>query len=214
MSPVSNTSARRGAGEESNLRNVAPETNAQAMSPWALVTSPKRRFSAQKRSHRDVTASSPLSFGAEKCAKGLEKRSRKSDLAPYQSRIGAWCGPGNPALGTGLPPQSCAGNRIAPAIHRIALMHYQQLWLGAVLARAQPCDGAGPAVELPGLRHIVYAQEQGQAACEERVSDARCIRRTLLSASGRCCVKEPHFPKKLLRSRTKGQAARRPARPL
>ena len=24
-----------------------------------------------------------------------------------------WCGPGNPVLGTGLQPQSCAGNRIA-----------------------------------------------------------------------------------------------------
>ena len=36
----------------------------------------------------------------------------------------------------------------------------------------------------------------------------------LLSASGRCCVKEPHFPEKLLRSRTYEQAARRPARPL
>ena len=39
----------------------------------------------------------------------------------------------------------------------------------------------------------------------------RCRRRTLLRASGRCCVKEPHFPEKLLRSRTYEQAARRPA---
>ena len=39
-----------------------------------------------------------------------------------------------------------------------------------------------------------------------------CRRRTLLSASGRCCAKEPHFPEKLLRSRTYAQAARRPAR--
>ena len=39
-------------------------------------------------------------------------------------------------------------------------------------------------------------------------------RRTLLSASNRCCAKEPHFPEKLLRSRTYAQAARRPARPL
>ena len=52
-------------------------------------------------------------------------------------------------------------------------MQHQQLWLGAVLARAQPCDGAGPAVELPGFRHVVYAQEEGQAACEERVSELR-----------------------------------------
>ena len=42
----------------------------------------------------------------------------------------------------------------------------------------------------------------------------RCRRRTLLRASGRCCVKEPHFFEKLLRSRTYEQAARRPARPL
>ena len=52
-------------------------------------------------------------------------------------------------------------------------MHYQQLGLGAVLARAQPCDGAGPAVELPGFRHVVYAYEEGQAACEESVSELR-----------------------------------------
>ena len=39
------------------------------------------------------SAMSPLRhrslFGAEKCAKGLEKQSRKSDLAPGRSRIGA-----------------------------------------------------------------------------------------------------------------------------
>ena len=52
-------------------------------------------------------------------------------------------------------------------------MHYQQLGLGAVLARAQPCDGAGPAVELPGFRHVVDAHKEGQAACEERVSELR-----------------------------------------
>ena len=52
-------------------------------------------------------------------------------------------------------------------------MQHQQLGLGAVLARAQPCDGAGPAVELPGLRHVVDAQDEGQAACEECVSELR-----------------------------------------
>ena len=50
-------------------------------------------------------------------------------------------------------------------------MQHQQLWLGAVLARAQPCDGAGPAVELPGLRHVVDAHQERQTACEERVSE-------------------------------------------
>ena len=89
MSPVSNTSARQGTGEESNLRNVAPETNAQAMSPWALVTVPKRRFLAQKRSHRDVTTAL---FRAEKRAKGLEKRGRLhgfglSEPSPPKSEI-------------------------------------------------------------------------------------------------------------------------------
>ena len=33
---------------------------------------------------------------------------------------------------------------------------------------------------------------------------------TLLSASGRCCVKESHFPEKLLHSRTYAQARRQP----
>ena len=40
----------------------------------------------------------------------------------------------NPALATGLPPP----------------VHYQQLGLGTVLARAQARDGVGPAVELRG----------------------------------------------------------------
>ena len=39
-------------------------------------------------------------------------------------------------------------------------MQHQQLWLGDVLARAQPCDGAGPAVELPGLRHVIDAYKE------------------------------------------------------
>ena len=147
-------------------------------------------------------------------------------------------------------------------------MHHEQLGLGTVLPRAQACDGVGPAVELPGLGHVVDADDEGQAAREECVSQLRvkdqvvapsrtivvhaaagenvrriCVdalvrtawqcpqvgqrvlvqrdrqggcwrRRTLLSASNRCCAKEPHFPEKLLRSRTYAQAARRPARPL
>ena len=52
-------------------------------------------------------------------------------------------------------------------------MHYEQLGLGTVLARAQACDGVGPAVELPGLGHVVDAQDEGQAACEECVSQLR-----------------------------------------
>ena len=52
-------------------------------------------------------------------------------------------------------------------------MQHQQLGLGTVLARAQACDGVGPAVELPGLRHIVDAQDEGQAAREECVLELR-----------------------------------------
>ena len=61
-------------------------------------------------------------------------------------------------------------------------MHYQQLGLGAVLARAQPCDGAGPAVELPGFRHVVDAHKEGQAACEERVSELLMTEATVAAA--------------------------------
>ena len=50
--------------------------------------------------------------------------------------------------------------------------------------------------------------------CRTVTLQGGCRRRTLLSASGLCCAKEPHFPEKLLRSRTYAQAARRPARPL
>ena len=52
-------------------------------------------------------------------------------------------------------------------------MHYEQLGLGTVLARAQACDGVGPAVELPGLGHVVDADDEGQAAREECVSQLR-----------------------------------------
>ena len=46
-------------------------------------------------------------------------------------------------------------------------MQHKQLGLGTVLARAQGRNGVGPAVELPGLRHVVDAQD------EERVSELR-----------------------------------------
>ena len=52
-------------------------------------------------------------------------------------------------------------------------MHHEQLGLGTVLARAQACDGVGPAVELPGLGHVVDADDEGQAAREECVSQLR-----------------------------------------
>ena len=82
--------------------------------------------------------------------------------------------------------QSCAEHRIAPlnpasqdcsthscADSRIAPMQHKQLGLGTVLARAQARDGVGPAVEFPGLWHVVDAQDEGQTAREERVSELR-----------------------------------------
>ena len=47
-------------------------------------------------------------------------------------------------------------------------MHYEQLGLGIVLIRAQACD-----VELPGLRHVVDADDEGQATREECVLQLR-----------------------------------------
>ena len=129
---------------------------------------------------------SPLRHRAEKCAEGFEKQGRLrgfglseagsagaelfsevgNPTAPHRSRIGAWRGPGaglvrawcGPGAGLAQAWQSWVGHRIAASIQR----HTQDCPDGAVLARAQPCDGAGPAVELPGLRHIVYAQDEGQ----------------------------------------------------
>ena len=81
-SPVSNTSARRGPG-----RNRTSETSLPRATPKpSHHTYPKRRFLAQElRCHRFVT----LSLGP-KCAKGLEKQSRTSDLAPGRSLVWAW----------------------------------------------------------------------------------------------------------------------------
>ena len=61
---------------------------------------------------------------------------------------------------------SCADSTIAP-------VHHERLGLGTVLPRAQACDGVGPAVELPGLRHVVDADDEGQATREECVSQLR-----------------------------------------
>ena len=83
--------------------------------------------------------------------------------------------------------------------------------LGDVAVLHSPFFGSGKleyylAARRPGL------EVRGVDAFEP---DGGCWRRrTLLSASNRCCAKEPHFPEKLLRSRTYAQAARRPARPL
>ena len=170
MSPVSNTSARRAAPSGSGfwckkrLKRSSPKSpffvsdckwmpeppNSQVFRKRAPDVSfplsarksgefqPAEHVTACHRfvtaCHRFVTAL----FGAEKCAKGLEKRNQLRGFGPTS----LWRGPG-----AGL------------------------VRLGAVLARAQPCDGAGPAVELPGLRHVVDAHQEGQTACEERVSE-------------------------------------------
>ena len=63
-------------------------------------------------------------------------------------------------------------------------MHHEQLGLGTVLPRAQACDGVGPAVELPGLGHVVDADDEGQAAREECVSQLR-VKDQVVAASAR-----------------------------
>ena len=77
-------------------------------------------------------------------------------LRPGAGLVRAWCGPGNPVVGAGLELQSSAQDCFTQSCRhsRIALMQHQQLRLGAVLARAQPCDGAGPAVEASGTTRL------------------------------------------------------------
>ena len=130
-SPVSNTSARRGTEEESNLRNVAPETNAQAMSPWALSSQNGALSLWGQKVRKRLGKARP----APRLRSRLRSKSRTflstevGNLAPHRSRIGAWCGRGaglailrwaqecclNPALATGLPQpflrhtQDCPG---------------------------------------------------------------------------------------------------------
>ena len=123
-----------------------------------------------------------------------------SDLAPHRSRISgpsfqlpgaglarAWCGPGaclawawrgpGAALAILCWAQDCSFNPAAGAglLHPF-LRSQQDCPVALPAARLElflPDDGAGPAVELPGFRHVVYAQDEGQAACEERVLELR-----------------------------------------
>ena len=124
------------------------------MLPEALVTVPKRRFLSPLR-HRSLWGRKVWLRGWSKSQILSTEVGNPTSLHPKSDW--AWCGPGASILRwqQDCPSHSCA-------THRIALMHYQQLGLGAVLARAQPCDGAGPAVELPGFRHVVYAQKKGR----------------------------------------------------
>ena len=178
MSPVSNTSARRGAGEESNLRNVPhhglslpvqngafwPKNSLTAMSPlrhrslWGRkVRDGKARPAPRLRSERGRLRSKSRTFLHE--VGNPTSLQAEVGLGPGAGLVGAWCGPGA-ALAILCWAQDCCLNPAAATgllTHRIALMQHQQLWLGAVLARAQPCDGVGPAVELPGLRHVIDA---------------------------------------------------------
>ena len=127
MSPVSNTSARQGSGEESNVRNVAPETNALAMSPWALSSQNGafcHRFVRAKLFSTEV--GNPTSLHTEV---GLGPWSRA-----WQSWVGHRIAASILRWQQDCPSHSCATHRIA--------LNYQQLWLGAVLARAQPRDPA------------------------------------------------------------------------
>ena len=130
---------------------------------WATLFLPQR-----KRQSRSQT----LSRKRRRCGPGagLVRATVAGALAEFSV---------NPALSTGLlhsilrsaqdcSTQSCGGRRIAS-------MQHQQLGLGAVLPRAQGHNGVGPAVELPGLRHVVDAQDEGQAAREERVSELRVV---------------------------------------
>ena len=87
---------------------------------------------------------------------------------PGSGLVRAWRGPGaglailgwaqdcclNPALATGLPQPFLRHTQNA-------LMHYQQLWLGAVLARAQPCDPCCRAPR-PQARRLCSGQRAGR----------------------------------------------------
>ena len=92
---------------------------------------------------------------------------------PGAGLVRAWRGPGaGLVLGTGLQLQSCCGRRIAPPIP-------------ALTAGLPRCTTSSSGLELflpehslamePGFRHVVYAQNEGQAACEERVLSGRLV---------------------------------------
>ena len=104
----------------------AANSSPPSMSPLVTASSPL------------VTASSPLSLGPKSAQKAWKSetssaasvrlRSAQSAQKAWKSEVGnptslhtevglrAWCGPGNPVLGTGMQLQSCCGHRIASAI--------------------------------------------------------------------------------------------------
>ena len=105
-------------------RNRTSETSLRRPTPkpchhGLLLPVPNGAF----RPKNGLTAMSPLrhrSLWGQKVRKRLGKA--KSEIRPRSipkldwGLVRAWRRPGNPALGTGMLPQSCAGNRIASAI--------------------------------------------------------------------------------------------------
>ena len=90
------------------------------------------------RPKNGLTAMSPLRH------RSCEKRSRKSNLAPHQSRIGAWCGPGAGLAilvwAQDCPNQSCCGRRIA-SLNPVATAGLPGA-LPAALAWSRSCQSA------------------------------------------------------------------------
>ena len=81
--------------------------------------------------------------------------------------------------------QSCCQRRIAPLNPVVRAQDCpdaaQAARAWSCSCRAQPCDGAGPAVELPGLRHVVDAQGEGQK------SASRSSKWKAMCHSSSCC---------------------------
>ena len=186
MSPVSNTSARRGTGRnrtsETLLRRPTSKPCHHGLSrpkTWLpLSLGPK---SAQKAWKSEALRSK--SFSPPKSE--IQPRSTpKFGLGPGAGLVRAWCGPG---AGLVRAWQSCVGHRIAASIlrwqqdcpnhscatHRIALMRYQQLGLGAVLARAQPCEASGTSLM---LSREAIAQQDVQAGGAASLSGRRRLK--------------------------------------
>ena len=130
---------------------------------------------AQKRSHHDVTALSPVSLGPKSAQKGLEKRNQlrgfglrasppKSEIRPCSIRSQilvawrAWCGPGaglvrawcGPGAGLVGPVRAWCGPGAGLAILGWAQDCSFNPAVGAgllhsILSSAQDCPGALPA---------------------------------------------------------------------
>ena len=169
------------------------------MSPWALVTVPKRgprtvsphrgrkvRKKAWKKQNqlrgfgrpRSITKSD-WALARAWCGPGAclvrawpgwaGAGLARAWCGPGAGLARAWCGPGNPGLGAELQLQSCCGRRIA-SLNPVATAGLpRRTTSSSGLEPFLPEHSlvmAGPAVELPGLRHVVYAQDKGQERSE------------------------------------------------